>query len=230
MTLTNLPRLVIAFLQAYEADDAAALRSLFHSSAVLSGLSNRTVGEAIDKLENSASDRKRISLQPINTERLDDRTILTVLARRDTSKRPLQIDLCFSIQGGSISELKVSLTRPMGLPPVVVDFLQAMNAWNVDGMLECFSDDALVNDQLEEFSGAEALREWASNVAVRDRLTVYVRSARVHHDCVILEGNVDGDYDKRQVPEPLPLSFYFFGDDGKIVQLMILQNYSERTV
>jgi len=36
--------------------------------------------------------------------------------------------------------------------------------------------------------------------------------------------NIDGNYDKRGLPEPLTLVFYFSAHDGKIVQLIILRN------
>jgi len=36
--------------------------------------------------------------------------------------------------------------------------------------------------------------------------------------------NVDGDYDKTGLPDPLPLTFYFSVRGDRIVQLIILRN------
>jgi hypothetical protein len=39
--------------------------------------------------------------------------------------------------------------------------------------------------------------------------------------------NVDGDYDKRGLPDPLVLAFYVTPRDDQIVQLIILRNRSD---
>ncbi len=36
--------------------------------------------------------------------------------------------------------------------------------------------------------------------------------------------NIDGNYDKRGLPDPLVLAFYFSAHGHQIVQLMILRN------
>jgi hypothetical protein len=40
----------------------------------------------------------------------------------------------------------------------------------------------------------------------------------------IVTANIDGDFDKRGLPEPLVLAFYFTPHDEQIVQLIILRN------
>ena len=39
-----------------------------------------------------------------------------------------------------------------------------------------------------------------------------------------LTANVDGDYDKRGLPDPLVFAFYFTAQNCLIVQLIILRN------
>jgi len=40
----------------------------------------------------------------------------------------------------------------------------------------------------------------------------------------IVTANIDGDFDKRGLPDPLVLAFYFTPHDDQIVQLIILRN------
>jgi hypothetical protein len=45
-----------------------------------------------------------------------------------------------------------------------------------------------------------------------------------HYGHAVVTANVDGDYDKRGLPDPLVLTFYFSAHRDKIVQLIILRN------
>jgi hypothetical protein len=45
-----------------------------------------------------------------------------------------------------------------------------------------------------------------------------------HYGNSIVTANVDGNYDKRGLPKPLVLAFYFSMQGGLIVQLIILRN------
>ena len=45
-----------------------------------------------------------------------------------------------------------------------------------------------------------------------------------HHSNFIVTANVDGNYDKRGLPDPLVLAFYFTAHSDLIVQLIILRN------
>jgi hypothetical protein len=48
-----------------------------------------------------------------------------------------------------------------------------------------------------------------------------------HYGHFIVTANVDGDYDKRGLPDPLVLAFYFSAYGDRIVQLIILRNQSD---
>jgi hypothetical protein len=64
------------------------------------------------------------------------------------------------------------------------------------------ADDALVNDFAREF--------WRDNVTV--------------------EANIDGNYPKEGLPNPLVPTFYFALDAGKIAQLIVVRNKTVTTV
>jgi hypothetical protein len=48
-----------------------------------------------------------------------------------------------------------------------------------------------------------------------------------HYGNFIATTDVDGDYDKRGLPDPLVLAFYFTAHNNLIVQLIILRNRSD---
>jgi hypothetical protein len=58
-----------------------------------------------------------------------------------------------------------------------------------------------------------------SSVCRQARLAVVDSSE--HYGHVIVRANIDGTFDKRGLPDPLQLDFYFSARDDKIVQLII---------
>jgi hypothetical protein len=92
--------------------------------------------------------------------------------------------------------------------------------------LETFVDDALVNDQLRDYWGKEAIAGWAACDIIGERLTLKVVNTVQHYGNSIVTAHVDGLFDKRGLPDPLVLTSYFSSQDGKIVHLIILRNQS----
>jgi hypothetical protein len=59
---------------------------------------------------------------------------------------------------------------------------------------------------------------------IGERLTMNVTKVISHYGNFIVTANVDGNYDKRGLPDPLVLAFYFTPRSELIVQLIILRN------
>jgi SnoaL-like domain len=116
------------------------------------------------------------------------------------------------------------MTDTTTLPPVLAEFIAAVNAFDEDAMVATFAGDALVNDQRREFWGAEAIRRWAAREMAGDRVTIAVTEVLDHHGDTIVRGRYDGDYDKTNLPDPLILTNYFTVRDGKIVTLITIPN------
>ncbi len=118
-------------------------------------------------------------------------------------------------------------------PPVPVRsepisaFIKAANAFDLDGVVAAFAEDALVNDQLLEYWGKSAIREWAAREVIGYRLTLSVVKVVEHYDHHIVTAAVDGDFDKRGLPDPLVLTFYFSDNGEKVIQLIILRNLTD---
>ncbi len=113
------------------------------------------------------------------------------------------------------------------LPPSVAAYVRATNAGDLNALLETFVDDALVNDQLVDYWGKTAIAAWAARDIIGERLTLEVVKSVEHYGHSIVTAHVDGLFDKRGLPDPLVLAFYFSSHNDKIVQLIILRNQSD---
>src|ERR1700675_2644616 len=110
------------------------------------------------------------------------------------------------------------------LDGIVAVHFAALNALDEDAIVATFADDALVNATHREFWGAEAIRRWAANELVGDKVTLQVTEVIDHYGETIVRGRYDGDYDKTNLPDELILTSYFTVRDRKIVSLITLPN------
>ena len=88
------------------------------------------------------------------------------------------------------------------LPPPVAAYVEATNNFDLERLLDTFAEDALVNDQLRDYWGKSAIREWAKRDIMDERLTMNVTKVINHYGNSIVTANVDGNYDKRGLPDP----------------------------
>jgi hypothetical protein len=122
--------------------------------------------------------------------------------------------------------IKTSLPQnaPVALPPLVGAYVEATNSFDLERLMATFAEDALVNDQLRDYWGKPAISGWAKRDIIGERLTMNVTKVISHYGNFILTANVAGNYDKRGLPDPLVLAFYFTPQSELIVQLIILRN------
>lgn len=114
--------------------------------------------------------------------------------------------------------------RLVELSPRVGAYIRATNQSDLGALLEGFVEDALVNDQLIDYWGKDAIAVWAARDIIGEQLTLDVVEIVQHYENSIVTAHVDGLFDKRGLPDPLVLTFYFSFFDEKIVQLIILRN------
>jgi len=117
-----------------------------------------------------------------------------------------------------------SSDAPVSLPPLVAAFVEATNSFELEGLMITFADDALVNDQLRDYWGKAAIKDWAERDIIGERLTIAVTKVVRHYDNFIVTADIDGNFDKRRLPDPLVLTFYFTPHNDLIIQLIILRN------
>ena len=117
-----------------------------------------------------------------------------------------------------------STNASTGLPPLIAAFVEATNSFDVERLMVTFADDALVNDQLRDYWGKAAIKDWAERDIIGERLTIAVTKVVRHYDNFIVTANIDGSFDKRGLPDPLVVAFYFTPHHDLIIQLIILRN------
>jgi ketosteroid isomerase-like protein len=88
-----------------------------------------------------------------------------------------------------------------GLPAVVSNYLAASDRDDIDAIVACFTEDAVVLDEDRHWRGAAAIRQWRGNVATAFEYTVAiigsealgeVDGGRRHDVYTHLEGNFPG--------------------------------------
>ena len=112
-------------------------------------------------------------------------------------------------------------TEPTG---VIADYIAAVNAFDTDAIVATFAEDAYINDNRRQITGAESIRRFVAKEFVGDHLTMQVQEVRGHYGDTIVEARYDGAYDKTNLPEELILTSYFSVRDHRIVSLVIIFN------
>ncbi len=110
------------------------------------------------------------------------------------------------------------------LKGVVAEYIQAVNAFELDAIVNMFAKDAYVNDNRREIVGIDAIRRWLSKEIVGDKVTMDVREVIDHYGDTIVHAVYDGEYDETNLPKELILTNYISIRDGKIVSLAIIFN------
>jgi hypothetical protein len=121
----------------------------------------------------------------------------------------------------SLSTLQTIETK-LDLPVPVKHFVQAMNGYDLDGLVATFTQEALVNDRRREHAGRSEIRTWLAREIVGDKVRMDVSETRAHEPGFRVIAKVTGDYDKTNLPDPLTLRFYFSLAETGIAQLVII--------
>ena len=58
------------------------------------------------------------------------------------------------------------------------------------------------------------------------KVTMAVKGTRAHRGMLAIDAEIDGEFDKANLPNPLILSFYFIVEADLIVSLFIMRNRS----
>ena len=225
----DIPLPIERFLIALEAGDHAALQSALSAEAVLIEGERAFRGEAIVAWLDRFALRGITTLRPIRKAARDGEVILTVFSVERSARAgdtEAHRNWCFRLGSDCVATVRIEEQPMPELPPVVSNYVRATNRFDLDGLVATFAEGALVNDQLRDYWGKDAIRQWAARDIVGKRLTMFVSEVVEHHGHVIVTAAIDGDFDKRGLPEPLVLAFYFSAAAGEIVQLIILRNFA----
>jgi hypothetical protein len=230
MSLAKLPLPIKKFLRALERRDYLALRETLAADASVIEEGTLILGKEVRAWSEKLFSDVNFALYPTCATQTGATATLIVL--RIGTKHDEKVTLAlqqrwrFWISGDTIVMLTIMPEPLPALPAPVAAYINAANAFDLRALLSTFADDALVNDQLQDYWGKVAIAEWAARDIIGARMTMYVVNVVECHEHVIVTAHTDGDYDKRGLPDPLVLTFYFSPHGNEIVQLIIHRNHA----
>jgi hypothetical protein len=105
----------------------------------------------------------------------------------------------------------VELSRP------VSQYFESRNAFDVSSALAQFEDNAVVEDEGQEYRGRESIRTWIEETQRKYRATFEVRAVEQARDSLVVATLVSGTFPG----SPLPIDHAFVVLNGKIHRLVI---------
>jgi hypothetical protein len=213
---------IAALVEALTMRDAGAFAAAFVEGTIVSGASAHLPG-GIREWANSFFDSCDV-IRLINVDYSEDDVTLTLVARGTDRTSLEQIDCVVTMGDGKPSSLSVRPSDRPAMPRPVESFVWAVNSSDIERLASTFASEGIVNDQFREYRGRDEIREWARREIVESHVTMFVTGAMQREEVVIVTARVDGTYEKRGLPDPLVLSFYFSTHRDEIVLLIILRN------
>lgn len=226
MKLDHLPGPVFSLLEALRARQPSAMELAFAPDARVEVNDRTYIGEQVRHWEREIMASPDTDFILLSGSQEGSYTTLAVLINEGSFEpsKNRSFTWVFQLENDTIASLKISQARDHGMPSSVASFIEAVNGQDLDAMMRTLSRDALVNDQLREFRGSPAIRGWAQAELISFMIRIDVVGATSDDTTCVVAANVDGTFDKRGLPDPLILSFYFSLKANNIVQLIILRN------
>jgi ketosteroid isomerase-like protein len=103
------------------------------------------------------------------------------------------------------------------LPRIISRYVDASNKHDVESILSCFSNDALVRDEREEFHGKKSIEGWIVKTIGKYKFQFKPLSLNDHDTEVVVSMEVSGTFDG----SPVTLDYHFAIEDDKILSLSV---------
>jgi ketosteroid isomerase-like protein len=103
------------------------------------------------------------------------------------------------------------------LPHTIQSYVNASNRHDVQSILSCFSDDAVVRDEGETLRGKKAIEDWIAKTI--EKYKFQFKPLGIKHDSaeIVVAMEVSGTFDG----SPVTLDYHFVVGGDKIVSLAI---------
>src|SRR6266481_7830730 len=105
------------------------------------------------------------------------------------------------------------------LPRVIEEYVTASNKHDVESILSCFWDDAVVHDEGEELRGIDAIKGWTVKTIEQYKFQFKPLSVKNDEGEVVVAVEVSGTFDG----SPVTLDYHFAIESDKISSLTIDQ-------
>jgi len=104
------------------------------------------------------------------------------------------------------------------LPSIIEAFVHGKNNHDSEAVVACFTNDAVVHDEGQEFRGTAAIKKWLDASIAKYKFTLTAKKLVDFDKETVLTAEVSGDFEG----SPVPLDFHFTIREGKIDRLSIL--------
>jgi hypothetical protein len=221
----QLPEPIELQFDAANTDNPEAFLATFCETASVYDAGKEYYGKAaIKEWSNNVYFKDHLRLELTNVVQHSKETVVTAIADGDFDKTglpdPLFLDFHFVVEDNKISKLRIVLSsnsKAIPLPPPIAAYYHASDVFDSTLLADCFTADALLYDEDEEFLGPEVISGHILKANREAKVTVDImRFVEDNADLVVtamLQGEFEGS--------PLPLDFHFTLEDGKIKTLNI---------
>jgi ketosteroid isomerase-like protein len=103
------------------------------------------------------------------------------------------------------------------LPRILEKYVDASNKHDVQSILSCFSDDAIVRDEKEEHRGKKAIEDWIVKTIKKYKFQFKPLSVKDQDAEVVVAVEVSGTFDG----SPVTLDYHFIIEHGKILSFAV---------
>jgi hypothetical protein len=105
------------------------------------------------------------------------------------------------------------------LPQLAAAYVRATNNHDRAAFIACFSESAVVNDAGREFHGLAAIKAWSDREIFDANVTLEVVDVADRGGEVIVTTKVDGNFDRRGLPDPVIINHHITVKGEKIAGL-----------
>jgi hypothetical protein len=100
-------------------------------------------------------------------------------------------------------------------------FIQGINHQNASELLAVFNSSAVISDEGRDYRGTSAFKEWFQEKCISPNVTLKPIETIERDGTAMVNMQVDGDFDKTVLPDPLQLDFHFTLVSNKVDALSI---------
>ena len=105
----------------------------------------------------------------------------------------------------------------IALPHVIQNYVDSSNRHDVQSILSCFSDDAVVHDEAETLHGKKAIEDWITKTIAKYQFHFNPLSIKQDAAEIVMAVEVSGTFEG----SPVTLDYHFGIEKNKIVSLAI---------
>ena len=105
------------------------------------------------------------------------------------------------------------------VPEPIKSAVKAANDHDTTAFLSHFSETTVLTDEGHEYHGIAAIKKWSDERLIGANVTFKITEITIRGDVSIVTAEVDGDFDKTGLPDPLVMALHFAISGSKIERL-----------